>query len=160
MLSTYETLALLTALVAAVTSFVALYRTSKVAKRQLELQEAQAGFAKFQHEILAKEQSAKHQADIRVRLIQRGGVYRVVIENRGPGRAKDVIFEEFVPDGFQSPIIPSEADSLFPIPSLLPNEEVSMPASVHMGTALQFAVRASWFDHEGKRHEQFCQVSA
>ena len=158
-LSFYETLTLLVAVVAAIISFVSLYRTTRLAKRQLELQQAQATLAKLQHEILARDEAAKRQADVRIRLVERDRSYRIVVSNRGPGIAKDVIFEEFVDDGLESPVIESEKDALFPIPQLLPGEEVSMLASVHLGTALQFSARAIWINEEGSRREQFSQVT-
>jgi len=157
--STYEMLTLLVSLIAVVIAFVSLYRTHRVVKRQIELAEGQAELTKLQHKLLAQSEDEKRKADVRVCLVKVGGNYRLVFENRGPARAKDIVVEEFVPDGFKSPFMKSEMDKFLPIPQLLPGEEISMLTAVNLSTPPQFSAKVSWLDGREERQDQFCQLS-
>lgn len=153
-LSFYEGLSLLVALLAAIISFVSLYRTHRFAARQLELQEAQAELAKFQHELLAKEQAAKRRADVRIAVVARGNGHRLIISNIGSGSARDVSFDVVLPDGTQSFLIESEVAELLPITQLLPQQEVTMLVAPTMASARHFLAKVSWLNEDGKRENQ------
>lgn len=158
-LSFYEGLSLLIALLAAVIAFVSLYRTHRVAARQLELQEAQTAFTKFQHEVLAKEQAVKQRADIRISVVERGRGHRLVISNVGSAPARDIVFEVVLPDGAESILIESEMDSLLPITQLLPNQEVTMVVAPTMGSARHFLAKISWLNEKGEFERQNLEIT-
>lgn len=157
-LTFYEALSLLIALLAVVISFVSLFRSNKISKRQLELQETQAEFTKFQHEILAKEQSKKGKADIRITPFKDGKSYRLIISNIGDETAHDIVFEAIFDDGKESFLIDSEMDSMLPITHLLPNQEVSMLIAPHMGSARSCLAKIAWLNEERKIEKQNIQV--
>ena len=157
-LSFYELLSLLVALLAVVVSFVSLHRSNKTSARQIELQEIQAGFTKFQHEVLAKEQAKKEKADIRITPAKEGRNHRLVISNVGGAVARDIVFEAVFDDGEESFLIESEMESMLPIIHLLPNQEVSMLIAPHMGSARGCLAKIAWLNEEGKVERQNVQV--
>ncbi len=158
-LSFYEGLSLLIALLAAVISFVSLYRTHRVAARQLELQEAQAKLAQFQHDVLEKAEAAKEHADIRIAVIERGRGHRLVISNVGQGVARDVVFEVVLPDGKASFIVQSEMDDLLPITELPPGHEVSMIIAPTLGSARHFLAQIAWIGANGEHERKNLEVT-
>ena len=158
-LSLHDALSLSVALLAVIIALVSLRRTHRVATRQLELQEAQAAFAKFQHEVLAKEQSTKQRADIRISIVERGRGHRLVIANVGGGPAQDVVFDLVLPDGTTSFLIDSEIDGLLPVTRLLPGQEVSMLIAPTMGTARHVLARVAWIDERGEHVKQNLEVT-
>ncbi|MDH4191301.1 MAG: hypothetical protein OEW21_14015 [Betaproteobacteria bacterium] len=158
-LSFYEGLSLLIALLAAVISFVSLYRTHRIAARQLELQEAQAALAKFQHDVLEKEEAAKQRADIRIAVIERGRGHRLVISNVGLGSARDVVFDVVLPNGKASFLIQSEMDDLLPITELPPGHEVSMVVAPTLGSARHFLAKIAWTSANGEHERKNLEVT-
>lgn len=135
----FQTLTLLTSLVAAVIAFVALYRTHRVAQQQLELQKTQAAFAKFQHEQLL----SKRRADVRVSLARDLNQYKLVFLNAGHAAALDVTFEVGV-DEQHSPIMEREFKALFPIPQLRPGEDARLLIAVNLQTAFPLPITVRW----------------
>lgn len=158
-LSFYEGLSLLVALLAAVVSFVSLYRTHRVAARQLELQEAQATLARFQHDVLAKEEAAKRRADIRIAVVEQGRDHRLVISNVGHGSARDVVFDVVLGDGKESFLIQSEMDELLPITELPPRHEVSMLIAPTLGSARHFLAQIAWISETGEHERKNLEVT-
>ena len=158
-LSGSEILSILTALLAVGISFVSLLRTHKISVRQLELQETQTSFAKFQHDVLAKEQKTKSRADIRLSVRKQGNGYRLVITNIGSVTAKDIIFEAVFGDDAESFLVESEMDQLLPITHLLPGQEVTMIIAPHTGTPRNFLAKILWFNERGEIEKQNQQVT-
>lgn len=158
-LSFYEGLSLLVALLAAIVSFVSLYRTHRVAARQLELQEAQATLARFQHDVLAKEEAAKRRADIRIAVVEQGRDHRLVISNVGHGSARDVVFDVVHGDGKESFLIQSEMDELLPITELPPRHEVSMLIAPTLGSARHFLAQIAWISETGEHERMNLEVT-
>ena len=157
-LSFYEALSLLIALLAVVVAFISLNRSGKISAKQLELQEAQTEFTKFQHEILAKEQSKKEKADIRITPVKDGINHRLLISNVGDAIAHDIVFEAIFDDGEDSFLIESEMDSLLPITHLLPNQEVPMLIAPHMGSARSCLAKITWLNEEREIEKQNIQI--
>lgn len=151
-----ETLTLLISLVAAAIAFVALYRTRRVAERQLKLQEIQAELAKFQHEILKREHDEKHRADVRLLFTNSG--HSLLVENVGHGDARNITVTTDV-IGDKSPLIDSEVRGLFPLSRLRPGERVIMTVAVTLGTELPFPVAVHWEDESGDRRTEAFKLS-
>lgn len=158
-LSFYEALSIFVALLAVIVAFVSLYRTYRVAARQLELQEAQAAFTKFQHEVLEKEQAIKQRADIRISVVERERGHRLVISNVGGAPARDIIFEVVLPDGTESFLIQSEMDDLLPITQLLPNQDVSMIVAPTVGSARNFLAKITWLNEKSEFERQNLEIT-
>ena len=157
--SFYEGLSLLIALLAAVISFISLYRTHRVAARQLELQEAQAALARFQHDVLARKEAERRRADIRIAVVERGRGHRLIVSNIGPGSARDVVFDIVVPDDKESFLIESEMKELLPITELPTGHEVSMLVAPTMGSARHFLARIAWIGEDGEHERKDLEVT-
>ncbi len=158
-LSFFEGLSLLVALLAAVISFVSLYRTHRISERQLELQEIHTAFTKLQHDVLTKEQAAKQRADIRITIVERGRGHRLIISNVGSSPARDVVFDIVLADGQGSFLIDSEMKELLPIVQLLPNQEVQMIVAPTMASARHFLAKIVWLNEEGEIERQNLEVT-
>lgn len=146
------------ALLAAVISFVSLYRTHRVSVQQIELPRVQSDLAKFQHELLLKEQATKTRADIRVEVVERGRGHRMVFKNMGKGSARDVTFEPLLPDESESFLVDSEIEDLFPISQLLPGQDASMIIGITLGSHSRFVAKISWIGETGQREDQEIEV--
>ena len=157
-LTFYEGLSLTVALLAALISFVSLYRTHRVSVRQIDLQRVQADLAKFQHELLLKEEAAKTRADIRVEVVKRGKGHRMVFKNVGKGAAREVFFEPVLPDDGESFLVDSEIEELFPISQLRPGQDASMIIAITLGSPSRFVVKISWLGETGQREVQEIEV--
>jgi hypothetical protein len=158
-LSDSEILSILTALLAVLISLVSLYRTHKISVRQLELQETQTSFAKFQHNVLAKEQETKSRADIRLSVRKQGNGRKLVIANIGSVTAKDIIFEAVFDDDVESFLVESEMDQMLPITHLLPGQEITMIIAPYIGSGRSFLAKISWLNEEGEIQKQNQQVT-
>lgn len=157
-LSFYEVLSLLVALLAVTISLVSLHRSNKTPARQLELQEAQTEFTRFQHDVLAREQAKKEKADIRITPVKDSNNYRLMISNIGDATAHDIVFEAIFNDGEESFLIESEMDAMLPITHLLPDQKVSMIIAPHMGSASSCLAKITWLNEDRKIEKQNIQV--
>lgn len=158
-LSNYELLTLLVALLAVLVSFLSLYRTHRTAQRQLELQEAQTAFAKFQRDLLEKELAAKQRADVRVYFSEEGRNHLLVFENKGPAAASNVDFALDIPDGQHSPLIDAQVHALLPIKRLRPGEEASMLVAITLSTVFPLIGTLRWQDEGGGVHDEECRLT-
>ena len=153
-MTSYELLSLLVALLSAVVAFVSLHRTRRLAARQLQLQEAQADFAKFQRRLLEQEEAKKRQADVRLSVAKVDSQnHQLVIANEGQGVARDVVFEIVVPDGRRSFLMKAEMEALLPC-TLLGGQSVSMAIAVTMSTARTCLAKITWMDDMNQVHHQ------
>lgn len=143
-MDTFQTLSLLTSLLAVAIASVALYRTHRVTQKQLELHEKQAAFAAYQHEQLL----SKQRADVRVNLAQDLNRDKLVFLNAGHAAAFDVTFEVGVDDE-HSPIMEFEFKALFPIAQLRPGEDVSLLIAVNLQTPFPLPICVHWREEGG-----------
>jgi len=81
------------ALIAAVVSFVALYRTRKFNELQTRILEIQSKLGELQIERELTEIKAKEQCGLGVNLVKVGSEYKMRVFNRGPARASTHLFE-------------------------------------------------------------------
>jgi hypothetical protein len=93
-MSRFELLSLLTSLLAVFIAVVSMIRSSRTAKKQLELQEVQAAFTAFQHKVLAAEQETRRHADLRA-------------EHVGDGSRGKFVFRMWVPEWRATSPLPS-----------------------------------------------------
>ncbi|HKB58931.1 MAG TPA: hypothetical protein VKC56_02690 [Gallionellaceae bacterium] len=158
-MANFELFSILIALLAAFISFLSLYRTHRVAMRQIPLQQIQADLAALQRRVLLKEQSEKQKADVRVSYVQQVRRHAFVFENWGPSTAYDVRFELLIPDGQHNPLIDSELKNTFPIDALRVGEKVSMLVAVNLDTEFPLTGQISWRSAGGELERAPCRIT-
>ncbi|WP_124705977.1 hypothetical protein [Sulfuriferula multivorans] len=158
-MSNFELLSVLIATLAAIISFVSLYRTHRTAEQQIALQKVQSDLANLQHIVLVNELKERQHADLRVTFAEEGQRQLLVFENRGPAPAQDVEFELLVKAGEHNPLIYDVFNSLFPIKVLRPDESVSMLIAANLDTNFPLTGKMSWKNSAGESQEQECQIS-
>jgi len=149
-MSRYELLTLLISLLATVISTVALIRGHRLGVRQTELQKTQAELAAFQHDLLRRDERDRAKADVRAELEpapQRS--FKLVISNFGACVARNVRLEPTNQVGIEDALTRSDLDEVFPIPELLPQQEVRVRLFTHLGTKWPLKGTLIWNDDSG-----------
>jgi hypothetical protein len=157
-LSRFELLSLIISLLAAALSAIALIWSRRTATKQLELQQQQADFARFQHKVLAREQQAQARADLRATFTKQGRHFKFRLTNEGPSTARYIRIAGINGDACPDPFIASEFDRVVPIPELRPGQDVWLIAAIHMGTALPVPLLLTWSDESADNQQQELRV--
>ena len=148
-MSRFELLSLLTSLLAVIIAIVSMIRSSRTAKKQLQLQEVQAAFTAFQHKVLAAEQETRRHADLRAEHVGDGGRGKFVFSNVGAGIARNVNFGLTNAGPGHSPFVASQYNQIFPIKELRPNQSVSLIAAITLNTPSVLNGVFMWEDESG-----------
>lgn len=155
-LTPYEFLSLLTALLAIVVSFVSLYRTYRISKRQLELQEGQlelekeqASLAKMQREQLEEAKRFEQSANVGIYLAKSVEGYRFYVRNGGPAIAFDVDVQITSKATGESMLIKDDYEAKFPAKKLLPEREINLLAPITLDSGSVFSCDLTWHDQSG-----------
>jgi hypothetical protein len=151
-MSPYETLSLLTSLLAAGIATYALVRGHRLAQKQVELQNEQAKLAALQHKLLVREQTAAAKADIRATIVSYGSDRRLVVANAGATPARNLRLSSLEEASTGNALTRSNLDEVFPVSELRPGEEVMVRLFVHLGTRFPTSMVFTWDDDSG--HDQ------
>lgn len=91
-----------------------------------------------------------------VRVILRGPARqaRFIIENLGPGVARDVHFEIVAQDGKESPLIANDCMEKLPVQFLRPSARVELLAALTFVTGTTFRARWWWHEEDGRVEER------
>jgi hypothetical protein len=158
-MSEYELLSLLISLLAAFIAAYSVFRGQRTSQRLEELQKKQADLASFQHKILIKEERAKAKADIRAQLLRSGNSYKLTVSNLGTCAARDLRISGLEGDDINQILAGWDSSTVFPVPELRPNEDVSLRALVHLGTKLPFTCIFTWNDDSGVDRQREIKVN-
>jgi len=152
-LTFFELLSLLIAVIAAVISVVSLARTRQVAQRQIELQRAnlelqkeQALLAKFQRELLEREEQAKVRANVVVYAGESVTGLRFFVRNTGPVPAHDVNVEVISRQTMESVLIKEDVKAKLPIKCLNPEIDIGLIPAITLQSGNSFEALVSWRD--------------
>lgn len=99
----------------------------------------------------------RKKADVRVTLEDSGRPARFVIENLGPGTARDVHLVVEPREGSLSPLVQGDYDEKLPIEVLRAGGRVELIAALTQGTGYVFTAKWRWRDEDGElqdRHEK------
>jgi hypothetical protein len=156
--STFETVSLLTSVLALVISAVSLFRTRKVAARQLALQEVQTKLAALEHKILVRDVQDRAKADIRVALGRSGNGYKLEVRNVGLASARNLRLRGLNDGDLAQALAGWNADEVFPVPELRPDEVVHVRAMIHLGTKFPIPIVLTWDDESGSDLQREVQI--
>jgi len=156
-LTLQQTITAAIAIVAAITSFVSLRRTSAVRRQQLRLQKKQEELTDLQLEALRKQAASAsltvaapvEKADVRVDLDKAGRDYKFIITNWGRVPAREVTFDLDLEPGRSSPLVSGDYDVKIPIPELAPGARCPLWAALTFGSGTTFPARWSWRNPDG-----------
>lgn len=121
---------------------------TKELRKILELYITAASSTRLKESVVSGE--AK-KGDLRAAFVNYGRNYKLKINNRGPGSARNVRIE--FPDGGEC-IIKSEVEEKFPLELLEPDESVELIAAIHLGSKRKHAVKLTWDDDKNLNNEK------
>lgn len=155
-MTSYELLSLLISLLAGVIAFVALYRTHRVAQRQLKLQETQvelqkeqSALARLQRQQIEERQKLQSVADVGIYIAQSVDGHRFFLRNLGPATACGVnVWVDSIRTG-KSVLVAGDAQSKLPRAKLFPRDEIPLISAITMDTGNTFIARLRWQNESG-----------
>ncbi|MFH1374956.1 MAG: hypothetical protein ABII79_14325 [bacterium] len=151
MMTPYEIISFLIAIVALMISALSLYRACKVQAKQLEFEAITAALAKKQLQLLEKQEQTQDQARVTAELVKVGRTdFRFVIMNQGTAVASDVTFE-IDPTSPDNPLVGNECQRKLPYPSLQPGQSFTLIAGFHMGSTMSYDTHLKWKNPDGSQ---------
>lgn len=158
-MTTYETLSLLTSLLAIVVAAYALFRTHRIGLSQLDLQSKQAKLAEYQHKLLVREQEVRAKADLRASYVPYGrNGHKLMLINVGGVSARNIRIADLEGNPHPEPLIRSEAEAIFPVAELRAGESVTVIAAIVMETVLPTPLIVTWDDDVGRDQQRELKV--
>lgn len=151
MITSYETINSLIAIVALVISTISLVRARKVQTKQIEFEAVSAALAKKQLELIEKKEKTQEQANVTAELVKVGRTdYRFVIMNQGATVATNVTFEidATSPD---NPLAINECQRKLPYPSLKPGQSFTLIAALYLRSAMSYHTHLKWKNPDGSQ---------
>ena len=101
----------------------------------------------------------RQEADVRVRLVGPATNARFVIENRGPGDARNVNLTLDLEEKTENPLVQGDYDKKLPISILRPGDSIRLMAALTFGTDTHFDGKWTWEDIDGQTHEREGPIS-
>lgn len=147
--SKYEILSVVLGCLASFVSIVVWFGQRKIQKESNDLQRATSELAKKQLEILLREEQGKNTARLSFDIYKDGKTYRFRITNISDVDAKNVSLKLLLKKPEDSPLIPSDYDSKFPLPKLQPGCSANLIAAIHLGSPTAYNAVISWENPDG-----------
>ncbi|MBO1273233.1 hypothetical protein J3L11_16450 [Shewanella sp. 4t3-1-2LB] len=153
-MSKYEILSIVLGCVAVFVSLTVWFGQRKIQKESNDLQRATSDLAKKQLEILLREEKGKNSARLAFDIFKDGKTYRFRITNISDVAAKDIKLKLLVNKPEDNPLIKSDYDSKFPVPTLSPGASVTLIAAIHLGSPTAYNAVLSWVNPDGAQIEE------
>jgi hypothetical protein len=149
LVSKFEILSVVLGCLASFVSIVVWFGQRKIQKESNDLQRATSELAKKQLEILLREEKGKNTARLSFDIYKDGKTYRFRITNISDVDAKNVSLKLLLNKPEDSPLIPSDYDSKFPLPKLQPGCSANLIAAIHLGSPTAYNAVISWENPDG-----------
>jgi hypothetical protein len=82
-----------------------------------------------------------------------------VIENRGPGDARNISFSLDLEDGAESPIVEDDYKRKLPVSILRSGDRIRVNAQLTYDTGTHFEGKWTWEDEDGRTYEREGPIS-
>ena len=142
-MSHFETLSLLIPWFALVISVYTLVHQRKLQRDANDLQKATSELSKRQLQLIERDESDRKRVRLSLKLAGIPGARLLKLRNVGAVEARRVQVETAAE---QSPFVKTQVDSLFPLASLRPGEEMEMVAALFQDSPPKFQIRVKWLN--------------
>lgn len=151
----YETLTIITSIVAVIISTVSLVRTRKIAMEQIELEKITADLSRLQIKQITEQDELKTKPQLNVAITTIGKSTHFVISNTGKGSAYNLNVELI--DCPDNPLLSPEGK--LPCPEMKPNSRIKLFAAMHMNSPISYQVKLIWEESSGVQSSEIFWVS-